>query len=31
MMNHKGVLKDMQMGFNAPRKEMRAFKARTSR
>ena len=29
-MNHKGALKDMQMGFNAQRKEKRAFKARTS-
>ena len=30
-MNHKGALKDMQMGFNALRKEMRAFKVRTSK
>ena len=29
-MNHKGALKDVQMEFNAPRKEIRAFKARTS-
>ena len=30
-MNHKGALNAMQMGFNATRKEMTTFKARTSR
>ena len=30
-MNHKGALNDMQMGFNATRKEMTTFKAITSR